>query len=51
MKIITQISVFDYEEIEILGDLERCKLLIDHVPDEKIVIRAHLDISPKNCII
>ena len=37
MKIITQISVFDYEEIEILGDLERCKLLIDHVPDEKIV--------------
>ena len=35
MKIITQISVFDYEEIEILGDLERCKLLIDHVPDEK----------------
>ena len=25
MKIITQISVFDYSEIEILGDLERCK--------------------------
>lgn len=37
MKIITQISVFDYSEIEILGDLERCKLLIDNVPDEKIV--------------
>lgn len=37
MKIITQISVFDYNEIEILGDLERCKLLIDNVPDEKIV--------------
>lgn len=37
MKIITQISVFDYSEIEILGDLERCKLLINNVPDEKIV--------------
>lgn len=37
MKIITQISVFDYNKIEILGDLERCKLLIDNVPDEKIV--------------
>ena len=37
MKIITQISIFDYSEIEILGDLERCKLLIENVPDEKIV--------------
>lgn len=37
MKIVTQISTFDYEEIEILGDLERCKLLINNVPDEKIV--------------
>ncbi len=37
MKIIPQITVFDYSEIEILGDLERCKLLIENVPDEKIV--------------
>ena len=37
MKIIPQITIFDYSEIEILGDLERCKLLIDNVPDEKIV--------------
>lgn len=37
MKIIPQNSVFDYSEIEILGDLERCKLLIENVPDEKIV--------------
>lgn len=37
MKIITQISVFDYSKIEILGDLERCKLLIDNVPDNKII--------------
>ena len=37
MKIIPQISIFDYSEIEILGDLERCKLLIENVSDEKIV--------------
>ena len=37
MKIITQPTIFDYSEIEILGDLERCKLLIESVPDEKIV--------------
>ena len=37
MKIIPQITIFDYSEIEILGDLERCKLLIESVPDEKII--------------
>lgn len=37
MKIITQLSTFDYQEIEVLGDLERVKLLLDNVPDEKIV--------------
>jgi len=37
MKIIQQLSAFDYEQIEILGDLERVKLLIDNVPDEKII--------------
>ena len=37
MKIIPQISIFDYSELEILGDLERCKLLINNVADEKIV--------------
>ena len=37
MKIIPHISVFDYSEIEILGDLERCKLLIENVPDKKII--------------
>ena len=38
MKIISQISAFDYSETEILGDLERCKLLLDNVPDEKVVL-------------
>lgn len=37
MKIITQQSIFDYTKTEILGDLERCKLLIENVPDEEIV--------------
>lgn len=37
MKIISQISVFDYSEIEILGDLERLKLAIENMPDEEII--------------
>ena len=41
MKIITQLSAFDYSEIEILGDLERCKLLLDNAPDEKIVNKLY----------
>ena len=39
MYIITQTSLFDNEEIEILGDLERLKLAIENMPDEKIVRR------------
>lgn len=41
MKIITQLSAFDYSEIEILGDLERCQLLLDNVPDEEIVNKLY----------
>lgn len=37
MKIIPQNTIFYYMEIEILGDLERCKLLINNVPDDEIV--------------
>ena len=39
MYIITQTSLFDNEEIEILGDLERLKLAIENMPDEEIVRR------------
>ncbi len=39
MKIITQLSAFDYSEIEILEDLERCKLVIDNVPDENLIVK------------
>ena len=37
MKIISQISLFDNKELEILGDLERLKLAIDNMPDDEIV--------------
>lgn len=37
MYIITQTSLFDNEQIEILGDLERLKLAIENTPDEKII--------------
>lgn len=36
-KIITQINVFDYSEIDELGDLERFKLCIDGIDDEELV--------------
>ena len=37
MNSISQISIFDYSEIEILGDLERLKLGIENMPDEEII--------------
>jgi len=37
MKIISQMSLFDQSQIEILGDLERLQLVIDNIPDEKII--------------
>ena len=36
MNNISQISVFDYREIEILGDLERLKLFFENVNDEEL---------------
>jgi len=38
MAIIPQISIFQWEnDIEILGDLERLKLVLENLPDEKLV--------------
>jgi hypothetical protein len=34
--IITQRTLFDYSEIEILGDLERFKLALEGIDDEKV---------------
>ena len=36
MNSITQISVFDYSEIENLGDLERLKIFFENIEDEKL---------------
>lgn len=36
MNNISQISVFDYSEIEILGDLEKLQLFLENVNDEKL---------------
>ena len=37
MAIIPQISLFEWSEIEELGDLERLKLVIEHMPDESLM--------------
>ena len=36
MNNISQISVFDYSEIEILGDLERIKLFFENIEDKEL---------------
>lgn len=36
MNIIQEKTIFDYMEIEILGDLERLKLFLDNIDDEKL---------------
>ena len=36
MKSISQTNIFDYMEIEILGDLERLKLCLENIEDEKL---------------
>ena len=36
MNSITQISVFDYSEIENLGDLERLKIFFENIEDKKL---------------
>lgn len=37
MAIIAQKSLFGWEEIEDLGDLERLRLVIEHMPDEELM--------------
>ena len=36
MNSISQISIFDYSEIEILGDLEKLKLFMENVEDDEL---------------
>lgn len=44
--IITQKTLFDYSEIEILGDLERFKLALDGIDDENLMLK--LETKRKN---
>lgn len=46
MAIIPQESLFQWEELESLGDLERLRLVIEHLPDEKLML--HLESDRKN---
>ena len=37
MAIVYQKSLFSWKDIDDLGDLERLKLVIDHIPDQKLI--------------
>ena len=37
MAILPQQNLFSWEEIEELGDLERLKLVLEHMPDEELM--------------
>nr|WP_288010501.1 hypothetical protein [Kyrpidia sp.] len=39
MAIIPQIELFSWEEIEPLGDLERLRLVLEHLPDEALMVQ------------
>jgi transposase len=41
MAIIPQMRLFDYREVESLGDLERLRLVIEYIPDEEFM--KHLE--------
>ena len=38
-KIISQVTLFDYNEIEILGDLERLQLAVEGIDDEELMCK------------
>ena len=53
MAMITQISIFDNTEVyDNLGDLERVKLILDNIPDEKLLntIRKDKDVKGRKGI-
>ena len=41
MKIISQMSLFGYNEDEDLGDLERLQMVIDYILDDKIIHKLY----------
>ncbi len=42
MRIIPQMSLFSHNEDEDLGDLQRLQLVINYMPDEKIIHKHFL---------
>ena len=50
-KIITQISLFDYSEIEELGDLERLRLALEGIDDEELMLRLEKNVKMVETII
>ncbi|MDI9456433.1 MAG: transposase [Bacillota bacterium] len=43
MAIIPQQRLFGWEEIEGLGDLDRLRLVLEHVPDEKLMLKLEFE--------
>lgn len=43
MAIISQQRLFGWEEIEGLGDLDRLRLVLEHVPDEKLMLKLEFE--------
>ncbi len=43
MAIIPQITIFEWAEIENLGDLERLKLVLENLPDENLMVTLEND--------
>lgn len=37
MAILPQKSLFDWTDIDLLGDLHRLRLVLDHLPDEALM--------------
>jgi len=42
MAIISQRTLFMWNEVEKLGDLERLKLVIENLPDEELMIKSRV---------
>ena len=49
MAIIAQGSLFSWEEVETLGDLERFRLVLEHLPDEMTRALAHRAEAGRTC--
>ena len=51
MNNISQISIFDYSEIENLGDLEKLKLLFGNINDKELCEKLEIEKKTEEMII